>query len=158
MAIGSYCRRDVATIDQNETIQNAAALMAERGVGCLLVSGGGRPWGVLTDRDIAIRTIRGELDARQAMLTAITERDLMTIREDRPVRVATLLMERFGIRRLPVCNAKHEIVGIVAWDDLLGLVARELEGVAATAAAQAPRLPIPPARALTETSYHGDEQ
>jgi CBS domain-containing protein len=150
MPIGDYCRRDLVTIDQNETIQSAAALMEARGVGCVLVTGGGRPWGVLTDRDLALRTIRGGLDASRDYVSRVTERDLITIREDRPVRIATGLMERFGIRRLPVVNRKHEVIGIVAWDDLLGLVAHELDEVAAAAAAQAPRLPIPPSRALAE--------
>lgn len=158
MAIGSYCRRDVVTIDQNETVQNAATLMLERGVGCVLVTGAGRPWGILTDRDLALRTIGRELDARQAMLGSITDRDLLTIREDRPVRIATLLMERFGIRRLPVVNAKHEVVGIVSWDDLVGVVARELEGLAGTLVAQSPRQPIPPSRSLSEIEHQGEAQ
>lgn len=158
MAISSYCRRDVVTVDQNETIQNAASLMAERGVGCILVTGAGRPWGMLTDRDLALRTIRGGLDARQATLSTITDRDLLTIREDRPVRIATLLMERFGIRRLPVANAKHEIIGIVSWDDLVGVASRELDALTATLVAQSPRLPIPPSRALSEFDPHGEAQ
>jgi len=156
MAIGAYCRRDLVTIDQNETIQNAAAQMEERGVGCVLVTGGGRPWGLLTDRDLALRTIRGGIDARKAYVSTVTERDLITIREDRPVRIATRLMERFGVRRLPVVNRKHEIVGIVAWDDLLGLVAHELDEVATAATAQSPRQPIPAARALVEFTEEGD--
>jgi CBS domain-containing protein len=155
MAIGSYCRRDLVTIDQNETIQSAAALMETRGVGCVLVTGGGRPWGLLTDRDLALRTIRGGLDPRTTYVSTLTERDLITIREDRPVRIATRLMERFGVRRLPVENRKHEIVGIVAWDDLLGLVTHELAEVATAAASQAPRQSIPAACALAEITGEG---
>jgi CBS domain-containing protein len=150
MAIGAYCRRDVVTIDQNETIQSAAALMEDRGVGCVLVTGGGRPWGLLTDRDLALRTIGGRVDPRTAFVSTVTERDLITIREDRPVRIATRLMERFAVRRLPVVNRAQEVVGIVAWDDLLGLVARELADAAKVAAAQSPRQPIPASRALSE--------
>jgi len=155
MPIGDYCRRDVVTIDQNETIRSAAVLMGDRGVGCVLVTGGGRPWGVLTDRDLALRTIRGGIDAGKAFVSTVTERDLITIREDRPVRIATRLMERFGVRRLPVVNRKHEVIGLVAWDDLLGLVAHELDEVATGALAQAPRLPIPASRALAEITDEG---
>jgi CBS domain-containing protein len=158
MAIADYCRRELVTIDQNETIQSAAMLMESRGVGCVLVTGGGRPWGILTDRDLALRTIRGGIDARKAFVSSVTERDLITIREDRPVRIATRLMERFGVRRLPVVNRKHEVIGIVAWDDLLGLVAHELDEVASGALAQAPRLPIPASRALAEITGEGASQ
>jgi len=158
MGIGTYCRRDVASIDQNETIQSAATLMDDRGIGCVLVTGAGRPWGIVTDRDLALRTIRGGLDPKRAIVSSVTERDLITIREDRPVRIATRLMERYGVRRLPVVNAKHEVIGIVAWDDLLALAARELSEVASGAAAQAPRLPIPASRALAEITPEGAEQ
>lgn len=158
MAIGAYCRCDVVTIDQNETAHAAAGAMREHGVGCLIVTGGGRPWGVLTDRDLALRVIRRGLDPKQTLVSTLTERDFVSIREDRPVRVATRLMERFGVRRLPVLNARNQLVGIVSWDDLLGLLARELSDAADAAASQSPRLPVPPSRALTEITELGAEQ
>lgn len=159
MSIGAYCRRDVATIDQDQTIHAAAVLMEERSLGCLLVTGGGgRPWGLITDRDLALRTIGGQLDPKQTRVAAVTELSLISIHEHLPVRVASLLMERSGVRRLPVLDAKDELVGIVAWDDLLGLFARELAEVASAAAAQTPRFPIPASRALSEITYQGVDQ
>jgi CBS domain-containing protein len=158
MPIGSYCRRDVATIDRNETIQSAAALLAARGVGAVIVTGkDGRPAGIVSDRDLALRTLRGRIDARQTPIHEITELSLVTIREDRPVRVATRLMEHFGIRRLPVVNARHEVVGIVTWDDLVTMIGGELEALAGTIRAQSPSRPVPPSRALADVAAVGED-
>ena len=47
-------------------------------------------------------------------------------------------------------------MGLVTWDDLVGLVARELADVAGTIATQSPHIPIPASRALIEIAYEGE--
>lgn len=156
MAIGDYVRRELASIDASASIQTAASQMAEQSIGCLLVNEQGRFAGVVTDRDVALRTIRGGLDAKSAPIGSITERDTIVIHEDRPVRVAVKLMSKHGLRRLLVGNKKGDIVGLVTWDDLVGLIARELSEIAGTIAAQGPHLPVPPSRAVIELAHEGE--
>jgi CBS domain-containing protein len=158
MAIVDYCRRDVATIDGSAAIHTAAARMAEESVGCLLVTEGGRLVGILTDRDVALRTIREDLDPHTTPVSKIAERDLVVLRSDRPVRIAMALMKRRGLRRLPVLDPAGTLVGIVTWDDLVGLIARELVEVAGTVAAQSPHLPIPRSRAVVEVLGEGGSE
>ena len=157
MAIGDYARRELAKIEASVSIQAAAAVMADQSVGCLVVEEEGRFAGIVTDRDVALRTIRESLDPHTSSIGSITERDTVVIHEKRPVRVAIGLMESHGIRRLLVGDQKGEIVGLVTWDDLVGLVARELADIANTIAAQGPRLPIPVSRAVMELAHAGDD-
>lgn len=156
MAILDYARREIARIDASASIQAAASRMAEQSVGCLLVYEKDRFVGIVTDRDVALRTIRENLDPRQAPVGSITERDVIVIHEARPVRVAVALMKSHGLRRMLVGNKKGEIVGLVTWDDLVGLIARELAEVAETIAAQGPHLPIPASRAVIELAHAGE--
>jgi CBS domain-containing protein len=156
MAIGDYARRELSSIDASASIEAAAAQMAEQSVGCLLVNEKGRFAGIVTDRDVALRSIRERLDPKTAAIGTITERDSIVIHEGRPVRVAVALMRKHGIRRLLIGNKKGEIVGLVAWDDLVGLIARELSEIAGTIAAQSPHLPVPPSRAVIELAHEGE--
>jgi CBS domain-containing protein len=112
----------------------------------------------VTDRDVALRTIRGGLDPKSATIGSIIERDTIVIHEDRPVRVAVKLMSKHGLRRLLVGNKKGDILGLVTWDDLIGLIARELSEIAGTIAAQGPHLAIPASRAVIELAHEGESE
>jgi len=156
MAIGDYARRELATIEVDATIQAAAAKMAEQSVGSLLVYEKIRFVGIVTDRDVALRTIREQLDPTQTLIKEITETDVVVINEKCPVRVGMRMMKKYGLRRMLVGDKKGEVLGLVSWDDLVGLVARELAEVAGTIAAQAPHLPIPASRAVIELAHEGE--
>jgi CBS domain-containing protein len=156
MAIGDYARRELATIESIATIQATAEKMAEQSVGSLLVYEKTRFVGIVTDRDVALRTLRERLDPTQTPIKAITETDVVVINEQCPVRVCLRMMKRYGLRRMLVGNKKGEVLGLVSWDDLVGLIARELGEVAGTIAAQSPHLPIPASRAVIELAHEGE--
>ena len=86
-----------------------------------------RPMGVVTDRDICVRTVALgrnplELTARDCMTSPC-----ITIREDASLDECVDLMERHRIRRVPVVDASGRCCGIVAQADL----ARKMDEVAA---------------------------
>jgi CBS domain-containing protein len=126
--------------------------MKEEHTGCLVVFDiTDRPCGLVTDRDLALRALCGRLDARTATLDSILLReDPIFVREETMVRVAVGMMRKLGVRRLLVRDAEKRLVGILLWDDLIGLLATELTGLAATIGAQAPHAGVPRSRALTE--------
>ncbi len=138
MPIGDYCQRDVRTIDAGETLRAAARRMAEESVGSLVVLQGRHPRGVLTDRDIALRVLRAGTDPDATTTLDAVSGDPVVIHETSPLRAASAVMRRTALRRLPVVDAQGELVGVIAFDDLLRLVARELSGVAEVVASQAP--------------------
>ena len=152
MPVGDYCRRNVGTIKGTATLAEAGTRMKEEDTGCLVVFDiTDRPCGLVTDRDLALRALCGRLDARTATLDSIIVReDPISVREDTMVRVAVGMMSKLGVRRLLVRDAEKRVVGILLWDDLIGLLAQELNGLAATVGAQAPHAGVPRSRALTE--------
>jgi CBS domain-containing protein len=68
---------------------------------------------------------------------------VVTIFEEAPVAQAGRLMRANALRRLAVVDRRGKLVGVVASDDLLGLVAREVADLAAAVAVQAPSAPEP---------------
>src|SRR5512139_2557863 len=72
MLVKEFMTRRAETIEPDETLETAARRMRERGVGALVVCEAGRAIGILTDRDIVVRsTAEGappaEADVRGAM-------------------------------------------------------------------------------------------
>ncbi|HUT42025.1 MAG TPA: CBS domain-containing protein [Gammaproteobacteria bacterium] len=130
MKAGELCNRDVVTATRDMSIQEAALLMREHHVGCLIVveevSGHTRPTGILTDRDIVIEVI-----AKDVPSTGVTVGDVMTftllkVVEDENIFDVAQRMRCRGVRRVPVISNNGELAGIIALDDLLMMLSQEL--------------------------------
>jgi CBS domain-containing protein len=135
MTIGEICTREVVYIGASESVADAARLMRELHVGSLIVleppGAGGKPVGVVTDRDIVVGVVAMSLDAQRIPVEAVMRPGVTCVREDEGLGRAIALMRAEGVRRLPVVDAKGALVGIIAADDLVELVAEELSGLAA---------------------------
>jgi len=129
MKVGAICKREVALVQENARVSEAAKLMRERHVGSLVVvreeNKGSVPVGIVTDRDIVVGVLTAGLDYRTVSVGEIMDRDLVTVREDDEILAAFKTMRRRGIRRLPVLSESGALAGIVTVDDLLGLVAEQ---------------------------------
>jgi CBS domain-containing protein len=59
----------------------------------------------------------------QTVAEAMTERDIMTIHPDRPIREAAQMMNDHKIHRLPVLDAAGNVIGIVTRGDIIRFMA-----------------------------------
>lgn len=143
MTVGEYCSREVVIVDGGESVRDAARLMREYHVGDVVVveerHGRRFPVGIVTDRDLAIAVI-----AKGLAPDSVVVRDLITspptlLREEDSLSDALDMMRTQGIRRLPVVGSQGELLGIIAVDDITGLVAELLDSVSATVGRQRPR-------------------
>lgn len=133
--IASVCNRAVAFTTRDTTVAAAAKLMRHGHVGSLVIveqmNGGKRvPAGIVTDRDIIVEVIATGLDPAVITVGDIMSRDLVVGRESDTV-LETLEVMRFkGVRRLPTVDRDGQLVGIVTVDDLLEILAEELNELA----------------------------
>lgn len=140
MSVGRICCREVELCDLQESVQSAAERMRERRVGSLVVvDEGRRPVGLLTDRDVTIRVVAAGRDARGTRVQDVMTMEPSTIRDDETVESAVSLMRAKGVRRVPVVDASGQLVGILTLDDVLDLLAEELEVVGGILSKQRPR-------------------
>jgi len=102
--------KDVVSIDASENVSEGVALMVRSKVWSLLVMAGGRPQGVVTERDVLRRCINKGLAPREVKVGAIMSSPLVTIGPDATVREAMGLMVEKDVRRLFVVDG-GEVVG-----------------------------------------------
>ena len=133
--IASVCNRAVAFTTRDATVASAAKLMRHGHVGSLVIvdqmNGGKRvPVGMVTDRDIIVEVIATGLDPAVITVGDIMSQDLVVGRESDSV-LETLEVMRFkGVRRLPTVDRDGQLIGIVTVDDLLEILAEELNELA----------------------------
>jgi len=129
MSAGSICTRTVYTATPTEKAVEAARRMKKHRVGSLVVVDvEQRPVGMVTDRDLAIRCIADELGG-QAKLETLMTRPLATIREDTPIDEALRHMAATHVRRMVVVDSAGDLVGILALDDVMELLAYEVGNI-----------------------------
>jgi CBS domain-containing protein len=116
-AVKDIMTKKVVTIDVNQTVFEAAELMSETGVGCLVVTEKAAPIGIVTERDFVRRIVakRASLDVK---VCEIMSTNLVTVDPDASIRDAARLMSSHKIRRLPVLKQNH-LVGILVATDLV---------------------------------------
>jgi len=134
LTAGEVCTRIVTTAFRGTVLSEAARLMREQHVGCLVVVEEADPGrvvvGILTDRDIVVSVVAKDLDARLLSVREAMTTDVVTAREEDSVTDLLELMRRKGVRRIPVTGPQGVLVGLVALDDLLAVVADEMQALA----------------------------
>lgn len=117
MKVREAMTRDVRLVRPDQTIRDAAHLMAELDIGCVPVEDGDRLVGMITDRDIAVRAIaegRGPTTAVREVMTP----DVKYCYDDQSVDDITRNMADIRVRRLPVVDRNKRLVGILSLGDL----------------------------------------
>lgn len=117
MKVRDAMTRDVRLIRPEQTIRDAAHLMAELDIGCLPVEDNDRMIGMITDRDIAVRGI-AEDRGPQTLVRDVMSQDVKYCYEDQSIDEITQNMADLRVRRLPVVNRQKRLVGILSLGDL----------------------------------------
>ena len=89
-----------------------------------------RPVGVLTDRDIVVSVVARETDPRALRVGDVMTQQPVTVGSTEPVERALREMRRIGVRRLPVVGQRGELIGVLSLDDVLEVLAGELQNIA----------------------------
>jgi CBS domain-containing protein len=133
MPIGDFCNREVVVADPRTSVLEGARLMRKHHVGNVVViessDCGRKPIGIVTDRDIVLEVVVKQLDPQTVTLGDIMVSNVAIAHAGEGVFDTIQFMRRRGIRRVPVVDGAGELVGIIALDDMIGLLAEELSEV-----------------------------
>jgi CBS domain-containing protein len=138
MSVGQLCTREVDTASFAETVLVAAQRMRDRQVGTLVVVDEARPVGIVTDRDLTVRVLATGLDPETARVSEVMTPSPTTIREEDAIETAVGYMRAGRFRRLPVVGPDGRLVGLLALDDILEVVAGELADIGPLLKREAP--------------------
>jgi CBS domain-containing protein len=116
--VGDIMTPEPEVLDAGAPVARAAERMRVRDIGDIVVVDGGRLVGILTDRDIVIRTLGQGSDPSLLTVGDICSRDPATITPAASVADAVRLVRARAIRRLPVVDDDGTVVGIVSIGDL----------------------------------------
>jgi CBS domain-containing protein/uncharacterized protein (DUF2267 family) len=96
----------------------AARAMEDNHIGAVLVTEPPGIAGILTDRDLALVVLGGELKPKTTSLRELMSEDVVTCSIDADLADVVRLMREHAVRRIPIVEAGKP-VGLITFDDLV---------------------------------------
>ena len=112
-------RKEVIQLPAEATVRSASRLMAEQGIGAVLVMKGEEIHGIFSERDALKRVLAEDLDPDTTTLAEVMTREMVTLDPDAFAVDALRLMSQVGIRHLPIVD-REKVVGMISLRDFIG--------------------------------------
>lgn len=108
---------EVVTVEADATVQEAVEVMNKHEIGCLIVVLGGKPVGIITERDMLKRVLAKSIDPEKIKVSKIMSAPLIMGKPRMEIENAVRLMFKTKIKKLPVVQ-RGRLVGLVTLTDL----------------------------------------
>ena len=116
--------RVVHSIAPEAPVLDAIRLMAQHGVGALLVMQGGKLLGVVSERDYARKVILKGKSSNDTAVSHIMSAPVLTVNAQQSVHECMRIMTEHRIRHLPVVDGEH-VIGVLSIGDRVRAVVEE---------------------------------
>ena len=118
--------KEIHTIGPEARVFEALKLMAEKNVGALVVTEGGRLAGIISERDYARKVILLSKSSHEIAVREIMTARVITVQPGQTVEQCMALMTEKRIRHLPVTEGE-KLIGVLSIGDLVKEVIAEQE-------------------------------
>jgi CBS domain-containing protein len=138
MLVREAMTRDVHIASPDQTILEAAKMMADMNIGCLPVGDEDRLVGMITDRDIVVRGVAQGRDGR-SLVGEVMTKGIKYCFEDEDMDEVLVNMSEVKIRRVPVVDRHNQLVGVLSLGDAAKNHDPEAAGIALSGVAAKPQ-------------------
>jgi CBS domain-containing protein len=115
---------DVWSVKPDDIIFDAIQLMADKGIGALLVMEEDKLVGIVTERDYARKVVLEGKSSREALIREVMTTKVLCVSPERTIDECMALMTEKRVRHLPVVEHK-QVVGFLSIGDLVKAVISE---------------------------------
>jgi len=120
MKVENFMVRDVKFCNPNNNLAEVVEIMWNGGCGTLpVLNDSGQLWSMITDRDICIALGTRNLRASEVHVSDVAAPRYFACAADDDIYTALKTMAAQEVRRLPVVDDEHKLVGILSIDDVI---------------------------------------
>lgn len=117
---------EVWTIGKEALVFEALQLLADKGIGALLVVEQGKPVGVFSERDYARKVFLLGKSSKETRVGEVMHEKVMYVRPDQTLEECMALMTHKHVRHLPVME-DDKLVGLISIGDVVKAMIDEKE-------------------------------
>jgi CBS domain-containing protein len=122
LKVAEAMRRNIVTVNKDVSVAEASLSMRKKGEGCAIILRQGKPFGIVTERDVTWKVAGEGLDPKNVKVFEVMSTPLVTIGPDADLLEAAKVMKEHKIRRLAVVR-ESVLYGVLTAAD----VSRNLE-------------------------------
>ena len=122
MRVAEAMRKNIVIVDEDVSVAEASMSMRKKGEGCAIILRQGKPFGMVTERDVTWKVAGNGLDPKNVKVAEVMSTPLITIDPDKDLVEASKIMKHHKIRRLAVVR-EGVLCGVLTAAD----IARNLE-------------------------------
>jgi PAS domain S-box-containing protein len=124
--VSEIMSRNIAFVQMKASVTEAAKIMTDRDISCIMVMDGDDVVGILTEKDMLGRVVSLQRDPVNTMMEEVMSHPVTTISSNFSVFSASKLMEEMNIRRLVVLKDKR-LCGVLTQTDIFMAVRNKLQ-------------------------------
>ncbi|MEM2875402.1 MAG: CBS domain-containing protein [Candidatus Bathyarchaeia archaeon] len=129
MLVKDVMTNPVITVSEDSTVEEAAKLMAEHNIGCVIVTKDReKPIGIITEHDLVVRVMSKNLRPSEVKSKEVMSSPLITIDSEKTIIEAARMMNKRDIRRLGVMY-KGRLEGIITEKDIIAVTPELIETI-----------------------------
>jgi len=117
-SVNEIMTHNITIVDSTMSVLEASKIMGDLAIGCLIVSHGGKPMGIVTERDMVVRMLVKDKLPHKTPIGEIMSKPLLTIPPDMSIFDLGQLRKKKGFTKFPVID-NGMMIGIVTQTDLL---------------------------------------
>lgn len=118
LEVGDVMTPKVLTAEEDTPVTNLSKEMEISGLGSIVITKSGKPVGIVTDRDIAVKVIMQDRKGSEIKAKEIMSSPLVSIEPGVLLEKACAVLAENGIRRMPVIE-DGELLGIISVRNVL---------------------------------------
>ncbi|NJL30791.1 MAG: CBS domain-containing protein [Phycisphaerales bacterium] len=109
---------NIVSIGSNATVLDAALLMNDHKIGCMVVMDQGRIVGIFSERDVLVRVVGKRRDPATTKIAEVMTREVICSGPEAPLDELRSVFRNRRIRHLPVCEPDGKLLGLLSIGDL----------------------------------------
>ncbi|MDP4144424.1 MAG: CBS domain-containing protein [Bacillota bacterium] len=117
MKVKDLMTKSIASLNPEDTIEQAAHLMKQYDIGSIPVCSGEKVIGIITDRDITLRSVAEGENVKKQTVREIMTSNPVTCSPDTDIHDATRIMSERQIRRIPIVD-QDKLIGMLSLGDV----------------------------------------
>ena len=117
--VGDIMSRGAPTVDESLSIFETLDQMVQQGLVSIVITSGGKPRGIFTERDVLKRVAVRDMNTKKTPIKEVMTSPLITMARTHLIHDVLAEMYRRDIRNMPVSGEQDELIGIVSMADIL---------------------------------------